>query len=289
MNAPLNESDPGLGAAEESIFSHLIELRTRLIRAILAILIVLLCLLPWARQLYALLALPLTSALPEGYGGTMVSTDVVGGFLVPLKVAAMAAFLIALPYVLYQAWAFVAPGLYQHEKRFALPLLVASVLLFFTGMAFAYYLVFPAVFSFMVAVMPEGVTWMTDIDKYLSFALATFFAFGIAFEVPVVVVLLVKAGVVDINWLKEVRPYAIVGAFVVAAVVTPPDVISQIMLAIPMCLLYEVGIVAARWLVKSTAGEEEDLMSEAELNAALHKAEKGKTERGDRKTGACES
>jgi len=268
------ENEPLL--AEESIFSHLIELRTRLIRSVLAILLVLFCLLPWARDLYAILALPLVSALPEGYAGSMVSTDVIGGFLVPLKVAAMTAFLLALPYVLYQAWAFVAPGLYQHEKRFALPLLVASVALFFTGMAFAYYLVFPAVFSFMVAVMPEGVTWMTDIDKYLSFVLTIFFAFGAAFEVPVIVILLVKVGVIDIAKLKEVRPYTIVGSFVIAAIITPPDVISQIMLAVPMCLLYEVGIIAAGWLVKPDAAGEEGLMSEAELSAALHRAEQGK-------------
>ncbi|MCL2075416.1 MAG: twin-arginine translocase subunit TatC [Betaproteobacteria bacterium] len=272
MSVPDNES----GMAEESIFSHLIELRARLIRAVLAILIALLCLLPWARELYALLALPLVSALPEGYAGSMVSTDVVGGFVVPLKVALMTAFLIVLPYVLYQAWAFVAPGLYRHEKRFALPVLVASVVLFFVGMAFAYYLVFPAVFRFMVAVMPEGVTWMTDIDKYLSFVLTIFLAFGIAFEVPVIVILLVKAGVVDIAWLKEARPYAIVGSFAIAAIITPPDVISQIMLAIPMCLLYEAGIVVARWLVKPSAAQDEALMSEAELEAALAAAEKGK-------------
>ncbi|MDR1849807.1 MAG: twin-arginine translocase subunit TatC [Zoogloeaceae bacterium] len=277
MNTSQNDYGTSTDGAEETFFSHLVELRTRLIRAVLAILIVLLCLLPWARQLYALLALPLMSALPEGYAGSMVSTDVVGGFLVPLKVATMTAFLIALPYVLYQVWAFVAPGLYRHEKRFALPLLVASVLLFFLGIAFAYYLVFPAVFRFMVAIMPEGVTWMTDIDKYLSFVLTTFFAFGIAFEVPVVVVLLVKAGVVDIAWLKEARPYAIVGAFIIAAIVTPPDVISQFMLAVPMCLLYEAGIFCARWVGKASAAQEEEpLMSEAELNAALNEAEKGK-------------
>jgi len=276
VNTPASGHESESGTVEETFFSHLIELRTRLIRAVLAILIVLLCLLPWARQLYALLALPLMSALPEGYAGSMVSTDVVGGFLVPLKVATMAAFLIALPYVLYQVWAFVAPGLYRHEKRFALPLLVASVLLFFVGIAFAYYLVFPAVFRFIVAIMPEGVTWMTDIDKYLSFVLTIFFAFGVAFEVPVVVVLLVKAGVVDVAWLKEARPYAIVGAFVIAAIVTPPDVVSQFMLAIPMCLLYEAGIFCARWMGKTPAIEEETLMSEAELNAALNAAEKGK-------------
>ncbi|MDR1849808.1 MAG: twin-arginine translocase subunit TatC [Zoogloeaceae bacterium] len=189
MNTSQNDYGISTDGAEETFFSHLVELRTRLIRAVLAILIVLLCLLPWARQLYALLALPLMSALPEGYAGSMVSTDVVGGFLVPLKVATMTAFLIALPYVLYQVWAFVAPGLYRHEKRFALPLLVASVLLFFLGIAFAYYLVFPAVFRFMVAIMPEGVTWMTDIDKYLSFVVTIFFVFGIAFVlVPAVVV-----------------------------------------------------------------------------------------------------
>lgn len=241
----MTASDHDHSDQEEPFISHLIELRSRLIRACLALVVVLLCLLPWARELYALLAAPLTNALPEGYRGSLVSTDVVGGFVVPLKVAMMVAFLIALPYILYQAWAFIAPGLYRHEKRLAVPLLVASVFLFFVGMAFAYFLVFPIVFSFMVSVMPEGVTWMTDIDKYFSFVITIFMAFGAAFEVPVVVILLVSAGIVDIARLKAARPYVIVGAFVVGAILTPPDALSQAMLAIPMYLLYEVGILAA--------------------------------------------
>ena len=216
-----------------------------MIRALLAILIVFVCLFPWAKELYNLLAQPLLASLPQG--GQMIATDVVGVFLVPMKVALMVAFLIALPYVLYQVWAFVAPGLYAHEKRLALPLVAASVVLFFVGMAFAYFLVFPTVFGFMAKIAPEGVAWMTDIEKYLSFVLSTFVAFGVTFEVPVIVVVLVGIGVVDIAKLKEIRPYVIVGAFVIGAIFTPPDVISQLMLAIPLCLLYELGILLARF------------------------------------------
>ncbi|MEZ7911349.1 MAG: twin-arginine translocase subunit TatC [Propionivibrio sp.] len=233
------------GGHEDSFMSHLIELRDRLIRALLAILIVFVCLFPWAKELYNLLAQPLLASLPQG--GQMIATDVVGVFLVPMKVALMVAFLIALPYVLYQVWAFVAPGLYAHEKRLALPLVAASVVLFFVGMAFAYFLVFPTVFGFMAKIAPEGVAWMTDIEKYLSFVLSTFVAFGVTFEVPVIVVVLVGIGVVDIAKLKEIRPYVIVGAFVIGAIFTPPDVISQLMLAIPLCLLYELGILLARF------------------------------------------
>ncbi|MDR2112372.1 MAG: twin-arginine translocase subunit TatC [Candidatus Accumulibacter sp.] len=233
---------------EESFLSHLIELRDRLVRALLSILLVFLCLFPWAKDLYFTLARPLLAKLPSG--GQMIATDVVGVFLVPMKVALMVAFLIALPYVLYQAWAFVAPGLYAHEKRLALPLVLASVFLFFVGMAFAYFLVFPTVFGFMARIAPEGVAWMTDIDKYLSFVMSTFLAFGMAFEVPVVVVVLVLAGVVELRTLKEWRAYVIVGAFVVAAIFTPPDVVSQFMLAIPLCLLYELGMQMARLVKK---------------------------------------
>jgi len=236
---------------EESFLSHLVELRDRLIRAMLSILIVFLCLFPWAKDLYALLAQPLLATLPKG--GQMIATDVVGVFLVPMKVALMVAFLIALPYVLYQVWAFVAPGLYTHEKRLALPLVGASVVLFFTGMAFAYFLVFPTVFGFMAQVAPEGVAWMTDIEKYLSFVMSTFVAFGVAFEVPVIVVVLVLTGIVDLAKLKEWRSYVIVGAFVVAAIFTPPDVVSQLMLAIPLCLLYELGMLMARFVRKLPA------------------------------------
>jgi sec-independent protein translocase protein TatC len=231
---------------EESFLTHLFELRDRLIRALLAVGIIFICLFPWAKELYTLLAQPLLDTLPKG--GQMIATDVVGVFLVPMKVTMMVAFLIALPYVLYQAWAFVAPGLYAHEKRLALPLVTASVVLFFSGMAFAYFLVFPTVFGFMANIAPEGVAWMTDIDKYLSFVLSTFVAFGVTFEVPVVVIVLVHMGVVTIPKLKEWRPYVIVGAFVIGAVFTPPDVVSQIMLAVPLCLLYELGIVLSRFV-----------------------------------------
>jgi sec-independent protein translocase protein TatC len=229
---------------QDTFISHLIELRKRLLRSMLAVLIVFLCLLPWAKELYTLLAHPLMAALPQG--GRMIATDVVGVFLVPLKVALLAAFLIALPYVLYQTWAFVAPGLYAHEKRWILPLVIASSLLFFVGMAFAYWLVFPLVFRFMASVAPAGVAWMTDIDKYWSFTLTMFIAFGVTFEVPVVVVLLVRMGAISIAKLREIRPYVIVGSFVAGAIFTPPDVISQLMLAVPIWLLYEAGIIAAR-------------------------------------------
>lgn len=235
-------------APEETFLSHLVELRDRLIRALLAVIIVFVPLAFYARELYALLASPLLATLPAG--GQMIATDVVGVFIVPMKVALMVAFLVALPYVLYQIWAFVAPGLYAHEKRLAGPLVGVSVLLFFAGMAFAYFAFFPMVFGFMAQFAPEGVAWMTDIEKYLSFVLTMFLAFGATFEVPVIVIVLVKIGVVDIAKLREWRPYVIVGAFIIAAVFTPPDVISQFMMAVPMCLLYELGIVLAAALVR---------------------------------------
>lgn len=230
---------------EDSFISHLVELRDRLLKAILALLIVFLCIFPWAKELYALLARPLLAVLPVG--GQMIATDVVGVFLVPMKVAFLVAFIVALPYVLYQVWAFVAPGLYVHEKRLVMPLVIASSALFVVGMAFAYFLVFPLVFKFMASIAPEGVAWMTDIEKYLSFALTTFVAFGVTFEVPVIVIVLVRVGLVSIAKLKEIRPYVIVGAFVVGAVFTPPDVLSQLMLAVPLCVLYEIGILLARF------------------------------------------
>jgi len=240
---------------QDTFISHLVELRDRLLRAILAVIVVFLCLFPWARDLYALLAKPLIAALPVG--GQMIATDVVGVFLVPVKVAFLVAFVIALPYVLYQVWAFVAPGLYIHEKRLVGPLVVASSLLFVLGMSFAYFLVFPVVFKFMASMAPEGVAWMTDIDKYLSFVLTTFVAFGVTFEVPVAVIVLVRAGVVSVEKLKEIRPYVIVGAFVIGAVFTPPDVISQVMLALPLWFLYELGIVAARLIGRSPVASQE--------------------------------
>jgi sec-independent protein translocase protein TatC len=233
-------------STQETFISHLVELRSRLIRALLAIIIVFVCLFPWAKDLYSLLANPLIASLPNG--GQMIATDVVGVFVVPMKVAFLVAFLIALPYVLFQLWAFVAPGLYSHEKRLVLPLVIASSILFFIGMAFAYFLVFPVIFKFMASIAPEGVAWMTDIEKYLSFALTTFVAFGVTFEVPVVVIVLVRAGIVSIEKLREARPYVIVGAFIVGAIFTPPDVISQLMLAVPLCLLYELGLFVSRFI-----------------------------------------
>ena len=190
-------------APQETFISHLIELRTRLLRSIVAVVVVLLCLFPWAKDIYALLAAPLLRALPQG--ATMIATDVTGTFLVPLKVTLMAAFLIALPYVLWQMWAFVAPGLYQHEKRLALPVIVSSVVFFLVGMAFAYFFVFPVAFGFFAGYTPAGVQMMTDIDKYLSFVLTMFIAFGITFEMPVVVIVLVRLGVVTLEKLRSIR------------------------------------------------------------------------------------
>ncbi|MFZ2541371.1 MAG: twin-arginine translocase subunit TatC [Gallionella sp.] len=231
-----------------SLIAHLLELRTRLLHSVIALLLVFICLFPWASDLYALLAQPMLAKLPKG--GQMIATDVTTPFFVPLKVAMMAAFLIALPYILYQIWRFVAPGLYAHEKRLVWPLIVASTLLFFCGMAFAYFGVFPVVFGFITTSAPQGVAVMTDIDKYLSFALAMFMAFGIAFQVPVAVVLLVRMGFVTVEKLREARSYVVVGAFVVGAIFTPPDVVSQFMLAVPLWVLYEAGIVVAAWMGK---------------------------------------
>ena len=238
---------------QETFISHLIELRSRLVRSIVAVVAILLCLVPWAKNIYAALAAPLLRALPKG--ATMIATDVTGTFFVPLKVTLMAAFLLALPYVLWQVWAFVAPGLYQHEKRLAFPVIVSSFVFFLIGMAFAYFLVFPIAFGFFAAYAPEGVTMMTDIDKYLSFVLTMFIAFGVTFEVPVVVIVLVRMRVVTLEKLRSIRPYVIVGAFVVGAIFTPPDVVSQLLLAVPLCLLYELGMFVARFVVPPVGGD----------------------------------
>lgn len=234
--------------SSESFISHLIELRNRLIRALIAVGLVFVCLFPFASDLYAVLAHPLLAVLPKG--GQMIATDVTTPFFVPMKVAMMSAFVVALPYVLYQMWAFVAPGMYAHERRLVAPLVVASTLLFLCGMAFAYFLVFPVVFGFITSVAPHGVAVMTDINKYLDFVLTLFVAFGITFEVPVAVVVLVRMGVVSVEKLREIRPYVVVGAFVIGAIFTPPDVVSQIMLAVPLWLLYELGILVAAMMVK---------------------------------------
>ena len=234
---------------QESFISHLVELRQRLMRALGAVLVLFLVFgfaWPGSGAIYDFLAVPLMSALPEGT--KMIATGVITPFMVPMKVTALAAFVVALPYVLYQAWAFVAPGLYEHEKKIGLPLVIASTVLFILGMAFCYYFVFVRVFTFIHAFAPKSITPAPDIDAYFSFVLTMFMAFGVTFEIPVVVVILVRMGIVTVAQLRDARPYVIVGAFVVAAVVTPPDVLSQLMLAIPMCLLYEAGIFFARFV-----------------------------------------
>jgi len=263
-------------AVQETFISHLVELRDRLVRALVGVLVVFLLLVNWARDIYTLLAAPMLASMPQG--GQMIATDVVGAFFVPMKVTMMVAFLLALPWVLYQAWAFVAPGLYNHERKLVLPLIAASVLLFFVGMAFAYFIVFPTVFGFINAFAPEGVAIMTDIDKYLSFVMSTFLAFGITFEVPVIVIVLVKVGIVNVEKLREIRPYVIVGAFVVGAIFTPPDVISQLLLAIPLWLLYETGIILAAMLVKPKPEGASDYAppSDEEMEKELDKLDSGR-------------
>ena len=241
---------------QETFISHLIELRDRLLHALIAIGVAFIPCFVFARDLYTLLATPLIAKLPAG--SQMIATDVTGAFFVPLKVAMMVAFLIALPYVLYQVWAFVAPGLYQNEKKLAIPLIVTSTLLFFVGMAFAYFAVFPMVFKFVVAYTPVGVAMMTDINHYLSFVLTLFLAFGMTFETPIAVIILVRMGIVTVEKLREIRPYMVVGAFVVGAIFTPPDIVSQFMLAIPIWILYEVGIVFASMMVKAKVSEDQE-------------------------------
>lgn len=246
---------------QETFISHLIELRQRLVRAVGAVLafFVILFIWPGSGYIYDILAAPLMTALPEG--SKMIATGVITPFMVPVKVTALAAFLIALPYVLYQAWAFVAPGLYEHEKRLALPLVIASTLLFLAGVGFCYFFVFQKVFAFIHGFAPKSITPAPDIEAYFSFVITMFLAFGVTFEIPIVVIVLVRMGIVTIAQLKEARPYVIVGAFVIAAVVTPPDVLSQFMLAVPMCILYEAGIFFARFV---TVRREEQTAEPAE-------------------------
>ncbi len=238
---------------QDTFMSHLIELRTRLVRAILSVLIVFVGLFYWSADIYDLLASPMISVLPEG--SRMIATGVVTPFLVPMKMTLMLAFLIALPYVLYQAWAFIAPGLYEHEKKLVLPLVVLSTLLFLIGVLFCYFFVFGAVFSFIAKWAPKSIAVAPDIEQYLSFAMTLFLAFGVTFEVPVVLIILVRVGLVTVEQLRNFRGYFVVGAFIIAAVVTPPDVLSQCLLAIPLCLLYEVGIILARFVRKPVDAE----------------------------------
>jgi sec-independent protein translocase protein TatC len=229
---------------QQSFISHLVELRERLLKAIAAVLLLLVALLPFANRLYHLIAEPLIERLPKG--SQMVAIEVASPFLTPVKLAFFVALFLAMPVVLYQAWSFVAPGLYRHEKRLAMPLLASSVLMFYLGCAFAYFVVLPKVFVFLLSTTPQGVAMMTDIGHYLDFVLTLFFAFGLCFEVPVAVFIVALMGWVTPAQLAKHRPYVILGAFVVAAIVAPPDVLSMIMLAIPMCLLYEIGLIAVR-------------------------------------------
>jgi sec-independent protein translocase protein TatC len=236
---------------EGTLMSHLLELRTRLLRAVIAIAVICVGLLPFASRIFTLVARPLMKQLPEG--SKMIATQVTAPFLTPIKTTFFVALFLAMPAVIYQAWAFVAPGLYKREKRFAVPLLVSSVVLFYIGVCFAYFLVFPTVFHYFAATTPEGVTMMTDINSYLDFTLLTCFSFGVAFEVPVATVLLIGTGLVSGESLGKQRPYIFLGAFVVGAVLTPPDVISQCMLAIPMYLLFEGGLLMARIMYPAAA------------------------------------
>jgi sec-independent protein translocase protein TatC len=239
------QPDDELAGTEQPFVSHLIELRDRLVRASIAVALVfgVLAFYPGPSALYDLLAAPLVAQLPAG--STLIATNVISPFLVPLKITLMAAFLIALPIVLYQVWAFVAPGLYSHEKRLVLPLVFSSTVLFFIGVAFCYFFVFGQVFKFIQSFAPKSITAAPDIEAYLSFVMSMFIAFGAAFEVPVVVVMLARMGLVTVEKLREFRGYFIVLAFVIAAIITPPDVVSQLALAIPMCILYELGVFAA--------------------------------------------
>ncbi len=262
MPDPIDKEDE-LAGTEQPFVQHLMELRDRLIKAVLAIGVVaaVLAVYPGPGALYDLLAAPLVAALPQG--ATLIATSVISPFMVPLKILLMAAFMIALPVVLYQVWAFVAPGLYSHEKKLVMPLVISSSILFFVGVAFCYYFVFGQVFKFIQSFAPKSITAAPDIEAYLGFALSMFLAFGLAFEVPIAVVVLARVGIVSIEKLKAFRGYFIVLAFVIAAIVTPPDVVSQLALAIPMCLLYEVGIWAAQLFIKHTRAPQDEADAKA--------------------------
>lgn len=247
---------------QQPLISHLLELRTKLLRAVASVLIVFLCMVYWAQDIYHYIATPLLNVLPDS--GSMIATDVAAPFFAPFKLTLIMAFFIAVPYVLYQIWSFVAPGLYKHEKRLVIPLLISSTVLFYMGIAFAYYVVFPVVFGFFTSVAPEGVHIATDINSYLSFVLKLFFAFGVAFEIPVAVILMCWAGITSPESLRQKRPYIIVAAFTVGMLLTPPDIISQTMLAVPMLILFEGGLFAARFYSK----KEDDEPQQNESNEA---------------------
>ena len=252
-----SDEDESVDKAEMTLVEHLTELRNRLLRVVIAIAVVFVACIPFADQLYTLLALPLIERLPEG--STMIATEVASPFLTPFKLAFVAAVALTIPVALHQAWSFIAPGLYLKERRLALPLLISSTVLFFVGMAFAYYLVFPLMFSFFIGSAPEGVIVATDIGRYLDFCIKLFFAFGVAFEVPVATFLIVSAGLTTVESLRKKRAYVILSAFVIGMLLTPPDMISQTLLALPMWVLFELGLVMCRLYVKSEreAGDEE--------------------------------
>ena len=242
--------------ADQPLLSHLVELRSRLLKIALAVGVVFIALFPFANPLYEYLSTPLLEHLPQG--GSMVAIEVASPFLTPFKLVLLLSLVIAVPVIFYHAWAFVSPGLYRNERRFVFPLLVSSTLLFYAGMAFAYYVAFPLMFAFFNAVAPSNVTVMTDIGRYLDFVVKIFFAFGLAFEVPVITMLLVASGAASAASLTRKRPYIIVGAFVAGMVLTPPDVISQVLLAVPVWLLFELGLLLSRWFIKHPAGERPD-------------------------------
>ncbi len=262
--------------SEDTFISHLVELRDRLLRSLIAIGIVFACLFPWASELYDVLAYPMMSTLPAG--SKMIATGVITPFLIPVKVAMMIAFIVVLPFVLYQAWAFIAPGLYSHEKKLVLPIVVASTVLFLIGIAFCYFFVFGVVFDFVNKIAPASITVAPDIEQYLNFVLTMFLAFGVTFEVPIVVILLARFGIVSLEQLRTIRPYFIVGAFVISAIVTPPDVISQLLLAIPMCLLYELGLFLARFIAKPKEADDDDYTAptDAQMDGELDRIDANK-------------
>jgi sec-independent protein translocase protein TatC len=268
MSADPKKEDE-LAGTEAPFVSHLVELRDRLVKALIAIVVCfgVLCVWPGPGGMYDLLSAPLVAHLPAG--SKLIATNVISPVLVPLKITLMAGFMLALPIVLYQLWAFVAPGLYSHEKKLVLPLVISSTFLFFAGVAFCYFLVIPGMSQFIQAFAPASITAAPDIEQYFGFVLTLFFVFGIAFEVPVAVVVLVRIGIVSVDQLKAFRGYFIVASFIVAAVVTPPDVVSQLALAIPMCILYEIGIWVSRFMLKDVAKRKAE---EAELEKAAGKA-----------------
>ncbi|MGB1297451.1 MAG: twin-arginine translocase subunit TatC [Psychrobium sp.] len=248
-----------MSSMQQPLISHLIELRNGLLKAVASILVIFFCLVYFANDIYAYVAQPLKDSLPEGT--TMIATGVTSSFFAPFKLTMMLSFFLAIPFVLHQIWAFIAPALYKHEKRLVLPMLLSSTILFYAGIAFAYFLVFPVIFGFFTSVAPDEVTIATDIESYLNFVLKLFFAFGFAFEIPIAIILLCWAGVTSPQKLREKRPYVVVGAFVIGMLLTPPDIISQSMLAIPMLLLYEVGIIVAS--LYRGRDDEQDEQSEA--------------------------